>query len=292
MIKTENLQGEILDLQKELVLLDNTNLTFSSLLLNKGTQKVGSVIVDWKYENLDSSRGTAKEGADVTEFQSSDRKTGDKNICQIIEKGVSVSETANAVTLENIGNLFQHELQNRMIEAKRDLEYYLINGKYTEEDATNNRQMKGLLNFIPKANDFGTKEVPSIDDLNKMARKMRQAGTASNDLVLLMDYNMTDVVSDLYKDKTYYQGVTNEFGSPAKKINLTHGSCYLYTVDAMPTDTMALVNLNYLKFASLRGLQYRDLARTGVSRKGYIVMENTMKFLNPTAAVKFTKTNA
>lgn len=290
MIKTVNLENEIIDLSKELILLDNVNLPFSSLLMKKGTQKVGSVLVDWKYENLDSTRNLSLEGADVTTFQASDRSTGDHNICQIIQKAVSVSGTANAVNIEGIADLFAHELKNRMIEAKRDLEYYLINGVYTEESGTTPRQMKGLVNFITEDNTITKADVPTIADLNAMAKLMKQAGTSSQNLVLLMDYNMTDVVSDLFADKTSYIGVTNEFGSPAKKINLTYGSCFLYTVDTMPVDTMVLANLDYLKFASLRPLQYQDLAKTGDSRKGFIVMENTLKFLNPTAATMFKKT--
>lgn len=290
MIKTANLTNEIIDLSKELILLDNVNLPFSSLLMKKGTQKVGSVLVDWKYENLDSTRNLSLEGADVTTFQSSDRSTGDHNICQIIQKAVSVSGTANAVNIEGIADLFAHELNNRMIEAKRDLEHYLINGVYTEESGTTPRQMKGLVNFITEENTITKEDDPTLADLNAMAKIMKQAGTSSQNLVLLMDYNMTDVVSDLFADKTSYIGVTNEFGSPAKKINLTYGSCFLYTVDTMPVDTMVLANLDYLKFASLRPLQYQDLAKTGDSRKGFIVMENTLKFLNPTAATMFKKT--
>lgn len=292
MIKTANLSNEIVDLSKELVLLDNVNLPFSSLILKRGTQKATSQIVNWKYENLDTSKTLALEGADVSAFQNSDRSTGDKNICQIIEKAVQVSGTANAVSLDGIADLFSHEVNNRMLEAKRDLEYYLINGVYTEESGVTPNQMKGLVNFITVGNTISKPTAPTVADLNVMAKKMRQAGTASMNLVLLMDYNMTDVISDLYADKTSYQGVTNEFGSPAKKINLTYGSCYLYTVDAMPVDTMVLANLDYLKLAELRPLHYEDLAKTGDSRKGFIVMENTLKFLNPAAATKYVKTAA
>jgi len=286
MIKTANLNNEIIDLSKELILLDNINLPFSSLLMRRA-QKVGSVLVNWKYENLDNTRSTALEGADVTNFQTSTRNTGDKNICQIMEKAVSVSNTAQAVELENINDLFAHELNNRLLELKRDLEWYLINGTYTEENESTSRQMKGLLNFITEDNIITSKTDPDFNTLNAMARKMKEAGTASQNLVLLCDYNMTDKVSYLFNDKTYYQGVTNEFGSPAVKFNLTYGSCYLYTVPSMPTNSMILANMDYLRFCNLRNVQYHDLSVTGDSRKGFIVCENTMKFLHPTAAVRF-----
>lgn len=291
MIKTTDVSGEILDLTKELTLIDAVNLPFTSLLLKNGRQKAGSVIVNWKYENLDSSRNLSFEGADVTTFQTSDRSTGDKNVCQIITKAVSVSETAQAVTLESISDLFAHELNNRILEAKRDLEYYLINGEYNEvETDTTPRQMKGLVNFVPAQYIIEKSSNPKKDDLDNMSKMMRQAGTASQNLVLLCDYNTYDVVAGLYEDKTSYIGVTNEFGSPVKRLNLKYGACDVYLVDSMPLNTMILANMQYLKLAELRPLVYQDLAKTGSSRKGFIEMENTLKVLHPAAATMFKKT--
>lgn len=290
MIKTSDINSEIIDLTKELILTDNVNLPLSSLLLKKGTQKVGSVIVDWKYEKLDSTKALALEGADVSVFQTSDRSTGDHNICQIINKAVSISDTASAVSVENINDLFAHELSNRVLEAKRDLEYYLVNGVYTEESGATPRQMKGLVNFISAGNTVSLATAPTLADINGLAKKMRIAGTSSQNLALLVDYNMMDVVNSLFDEKLRYIGVTNEFGSPVLKINLTYGSAFVYLVDSMPTDTMVLANLDLLKVSELRPLVYADLAKTGSSRKGFIEMENTLKFLNPTAAVKFVKT--
>lgn len=291
MIKTTNIPGEILDLTKELTLIDAVNLPFSSLLLKNGRQKVGSVITNWTYENLDSSRNLSFEGSDVTTFQTSDRSTGDKNVCQIITKAVSVSETAQAVTLESISDLFAHELNNRILEAKRDLEYYLINGEYNETETENNpRQMKGLVNFIGKTYTTSKSSNPTKTDIDNMSKVMRQAGTAGQNLVLLCDYNMFDVVSGLYDDKTSYIGVTDTFGSPVKRLNLKYGACDVYLVDSMPLNTMILANMQYLKLAELRPLVYQDLAKTGSSRKGFIEMENTLKFLHPAAATMYKKT--
>lgn len=290
MIKTSDISNEILDLSKELVMVDNVNLPFSSLLLQKGTQKIGSVITDWKYEKLDSTKALALEGADVSAFQTSDRSTGDHNICQIINKAVSVSDTASAVNVESIQNLFAHELSNRVLEAKRDLEYYLVNGVYTEESGATPRQMKGLVNFISAENTITRTGAPTLTDLNEMAKKMRIAGTSSQNLALLVDYNNMDVVNTLFDEKLRYIGVTNEFGSPVLKVNLTYGSAFVYLVDSMPIDTMVLANLDLLKVSELRPLVYADLAKTGSSRKGFIEMENTLKFLNPSAATMFKKT--
>ena len=285
MIKSGDLNQ--LDLAKELVLIDNVNMPFTSLLL-KNTQKVTSTIVSWDYKNLDSTKGLAIEGSDVEDFQATERKTGNSNVCQILRKAVKVSDTAQAVSAEHISDLFAQELADRILEIKRDLEYYLINGVRDDGDTGNPRQMDGLLRFVGEDNII-TKSQIDLKVLQEMAKKMRQAGTASQNMVLLCDYNTFDVVADLFADKTYYQGVTNEFGSPVAKINLTYGSVIPYVVDAMPEDTAIMANLDFLKIGELRPLQFVELAKTGSSTKGMIEMENTLKVLHPTALVQYSK---
>lgn len=280
-----------LDLTKELILLDNTELPFTSLLLKNGRQKATSVVVNWDYENLDETRGLVKEGSDVTDFQESDRTTGDSNVCQILRKAVSVSETAQAVSQEHIADLFAHETQNRIKEIKRDLEYYLING-VKEINTSNPRQMAGLLQFVKDENKTEVTTALDLKKLQNMAKTMKQAGTASQNLVLLCDYNTFDIVADLFEDKTYYQGVTNEFGSPVQKLNLTYATVVPYLVDAMPENTALMVNMDYLKLAELRPLAYQELAKTGSSIKGFIEMENTLKVLHPDAVTMYTKKTA
>ncbi len=291
MINTSDLNNEIIDLKKELVLVDNINYPFASLMLQKRSVPASSVIVNWKYEKLNEVNTPAFEGAEIDAFLKSDRSTGDKNICQIFSKAVAVSGTADAVSLENIRDVFSHEIENRLIEAKRDLEHYLINGVYQEETTTKPRQMKGLLNFISGDNAMTDTEV-TLATLQEMAKKMRKAGTSSQNLMLICDYNMTDAINTFFEDKQRYIVIDNEFGNPVKKINLTYGSAFVYTLDSMPEDTMALVNLDYLALAELRKMQYHDLAKSGDSKKGFVVCENTLKFLHPTAGVKFTKTVA
>lgn len=280
-----------LDLTKELILLDNTELPFTSLLLKNGRQKATSVVVNWDYENLDSTRGLAKEGSDVTEFQESDRTTGDSNVCQILRKAVSVSETAQAVSQEHIADLFAHETQNRIREIKRDLEYYLING-VKEINTSNPRQMNGLLQFVKAENKTEVTTALDLKKLQNMAKTMKMAGTASQNLVLLCDYNTFDIVADLFFEKTLYQGVTNEFGSPVQKLNLTYATVVPYLVPDMPQDTALMVNMDYLKLAELRPLAYQELAKTGSSIKGFIEMENTLKVLHPDAITMYTKKTA
>lgn len=291
MIKTGDLN--IIELHKELVLVDNINYPFASLMLQKRSVPASSVIVNWKYENLSDVNTPAFEGAEISAFLASDRSSGDKNIMQIFSKAVSVSGTADVVAVESIRDLFSHEIENRLIEVKRDLEYYLLQGEYSEEDENNPRQMKGLLNFVDKNNqlddtaegfEFG------IGTLQEMAKIMRKAGTSSQNLMLLCDYNMTDAINTLFDEQQRYVNVTDSLGNPVKKLNLTYGGAFVYTLDSMPEDTMTLINIDYLQLAQLRKAQYHDLAKSGDSRKGFVVAESTLKFLHPTAAVSFTKT--
>lgn len=278
-----------LDLSKELVLTDASNLPFTSLLLKNGRQKATSVTVNWDYEQLDSSKGLVKEGIDVTTFQESNRQTGNSNICQILQKAVNVSDTAQAVTQEHIADLFAHELSNRIVEIKRDLEYYLVNGVKDDGTTGNARQMNGLLQFVKPENKTEVTTALDLKQLQTMAKTMRMAGTASQNLVLLCDYNTFDIVSDLFADKTTYIGVTNEFGSPVHKLNLTYATVIPYVIDTMPQDTCLMANMDFLKLAELRLLTYAELAKTGSSTKGFIEMENTLKVLHPDAIIQYTK---
>ena len=274
-----------LDLAKELVLIDNVNMPFTSLLL-KNTQKVTSTIVNWDYKNLDSTKGLAIEGSDVDAFQATDRVTGNSNVCQILRKAVNVSDTAQAVSAEHISDLFAQELADRILEIKRDLEYYLINGVKDDGTTGNARQMDGLLEFINVANTVKSAEF-GLPALQEMAKLMRQKGTASQNLVLLCDYNYFDIVANLFEDKTFYRGVTNEFGSPVQKINLTYGSIIPYVIDAMPENTAIMANTDFLRIGELRPLHFAELAKSGSSTKGMIEMENTIKVLHPHAIVGF-----
>ncbi|GFR35350.1 SU10 major capsid protein [Thermobrachium celere] len=293
MIKTANLTNEIIDLSKELVLLDNVNLPFSSMLLKKGTEKVSSVIVNWTHENLDNSRQLALEGADVSSFQASTRTT-DKNICQIIQKAVSISNTAQAVSIEAIADLFAHEVQNRMLEAKRDLEYYLINGVYTEENGSTPRQMKGLLSWVENSMVVTSGTGIDVQAINSTVKKMREKGTASQRLVMLCNYSMIDRIHALLNNKVQYIAQVDTFGNSVQTVITPYGNAMIYLVDSIPDDGTAIglfVNMDYLKLAELRPLQYHDLATTGDSKKGYIVMENTLKVTNPYAIAKLVISN-
>ena len=178
-----------LDLTKDLVLLDNTELPFTSLLLKNGRQKATSTTVNWDYENLDSSRGLVIEGADVEKFQNSNRQTGDSNICQILQKAVATSLTTQAISQENINDEFAHQLMLRMREIKRDLEYFAINGVRNDGNDGQPRQMDGLLSFVKDENKIEKTTKLSLKDLQEMSKRMKQGGTAGQDLVLLCDYS-------------------------------------------------------------------------------------------------------
>lgn len=290
MILSDNLKT--LDLTKELILTDNVNLPFTSLLLKNGRQRITDKIFSWDYEKLDSSRGLAKEGSDVTEYQASDRTTGNSNVAQILRKSIALSDTALAVSTEHINDILAHELQNRMAELKRDLEYYLVNGVKDDGTTGNPRQMNGLLQFVDAKNKTEVTTALDLKKLQNMAKTMKMAGTASQNLVLLCDYNTFDIVADLFQDKTYYAGVTNEFGSPYHKLNLTYGSVIPYVIDTMPVDTCLMVNMDFLKLGELRALEVNPLAKTGSSTKLMLEMENGIKVLHPDALTMYTKKTA
>lgn len=285
MIKSTDINQ--INLAKEMVLLDNTNTIFSSLLLNKGVEPAHSTIVQWQLENLDTTDGLALEGSDVSKFQATKRRT-EKNVMQIIAKAVNLSRTSQQVFGEGIADLKAREIQNRMLEVKRDLERYLISGVYNEtETSAKPRQMKGLKNFVETANKVESTKI-TIDDLNAMAKLMRKNGTASQEMVLLCGYDVIDEVQKMFAQNVRYVE-TNDFGHKVSRLQLTHGSAIVYTVDGLEPDECLLVNLDYLKIAELSPLTVEELGKTGDNDKYLLTVENTLKVLNTNAITHYKK---
>ena len=290
MIKSTDVKQ--IDLTKELINIGNEELPFSSLLLKKGVKKISSTVFSWNYEDFNGDDGIVAEGSDVDSFQKSVDAGAGENSTMILRKSVSITETAMAVSKEDVKDLFVHELNNRTIELKKNLENYLVNGKINKTDGVKPRQMAGLLSFVSAGNKISTATEITNKELKEATKKMSQKGTASSNLVLLCSYEALDSINDLFDGKVGYTGIQNEFGNVVHKINNAYGSMTPYLCPSLPAKTAVLVNMDHLQIAELRSLAYQELAKTGSSRKGFIELEASLKVASPDAIVQITSTIA
>ena len=174
MVKRKDfLANEVMDLRDEIALVSPTDTPLTTLLMGRGAVvPAKDITVTWRERKLNEDRGTLiLEGAEAgTPIKSS--RGSLSNICQIIEKVTQVSGTAQALNPAGIGNSFDAEIADRLLETKRDLEWYFLNGTKAEEADSTPRQMNGLINLVNTANVIdgtaGLTEDLLLDALQKM----------------------------------------------------------------------------------------------------------------------------
>ena len=143
------LENEVVDLREEIALTSPTDTPLTTLLMGRGAVVPATdITVTWRERKLNETRGTLKlEGAEAGDPIKSSRSTL-SNLCQIIEKVTQVSGTAQALNPKGIGKSFEAEINDRLIETKRDLEWYFLNGTKAAGSETVPRQMNGLVNLV------------------------------------------------------------------------------------------------------------------------------------------------
>ena len=167
------LENEVVDLRDEIALVSPTDTPLTTLLMGRGaTVPAKDTTVSWREKKLNETRGTLKvEGSEAGDPIKSSRSTL-SNICQIIEKVTQVSGTAQALNPTGIGKSFESEVNDRLIETKRDLEWYFLNGTKAAGSDTVPRQMNGLVNLVNTENVVdateGLTEVLMLDAMQKM----------------------------------------------------------------------------------------------------------------------------
>ena len=290
--RSDFLENEVVDLREEIALVSPTDTPLTTLLMGRGAVvPANDITVTWRERKLNEDRGTLKkEGAEAgTPIKSS--RGSLSNVCQIIEKVTQVSGTAQALNPKGIGNSFDAEVNDRLIETKRDLEYYFLNGVKALETDDTPRQMNGLMNLVNSANvidntgkDF-TEEV-ILDSL----QAIWNAG-AHGEYYTFVNASVKRMVNNLAKNGVNVkvsvdQGLSQVMGITVAKIESDFGVINLVLNRHMDANSMLTVDLDQVEIAELRGTFYEDLPKSGDYQKGHIINESTIKLLNSYAGSK------
>ena len=174
MIKRKDfLENEVVDLTEEIKQTSPTDTPLTTLLMSRGqVVPAKDITVTWREKELNSERGTLKlEGSEAGEVITSSRKTL-SNVCQIIEKVTQVSGTARSLNPMGINDVFNAEVQDRLVETKRDMEWYFLNGTKALESGATPRQMNGLVNLVNANNVVETKGALTEDHFLDALQKM------------------------------------------------------------------------------------------------------------------------
>lgn len=290
------LEGELIDLSNEIALVNPTDTPLYTLIAGRGQiTKAQDITVTWREKELNQTRGQLiLEGAEAGNPINSSR-TMQSNVCQIMEKVVSVSGTVRALAAKGLGDEFNSEVTDRLVELKRDIEWYLINGVKALESGSTPRQMNGLINMVSaettkdlSAKTTGAGKLEEADFLDML--QAIWARGAGGSFYAFLNAGEKRIVNDLLKNTTNARLIMeqgdNVLGVKVQKIDTDFGEINLVLNRHMPTGNILAVDLDLVEVAELRPTFYEDLAKTGDYSKGHVVVENTVKLLNQFAGGK------
>ncbi len=285
------LANEVVDLREEITLTSPTDTPLTTLLMGRGAiVPATDITVTWRERKLNETRGTLKlEGAEAGDPIKSNRSTL-SNLCQIIEKVSQVSGTAQALNPKGIGKSFEAEIADRLIETKRDLEWYFLNGTLTAGDDTTPRQMNGLVNLVNSNNVVdateGLTETLMLDAMQKMWDHGSQG-----EYFTFVNAGTKRLINSLIKTDgniriNTTQGLNQVLGITVQKIESDFGTLNLVLDRHMDAKTMLIVDLDQVEIAELRGTFFEMLPKSGDYFKGHILNESTIKLLNSYSGAK------
>lgn len=293
MVKRKDfLANEVMDLRDEITLVSPTDTPLTTLLMGRGAVvPAKDITVTWRERKLNEDRGTLiLEGAEAgTPIKSS--RGSLSNICQIIEKVTQVSGTAQALNPAGIGNSFDAEIADRLLETKRDLEWYFLNGTKTEEADSTPRQMNGLINLVNAGNVIDGTAGLTEDLLLDALQKMWDHG-AQGEYFTFVNASVKRLINRLAKagDNIRFvkgdEGVGKMFGVTYNRFESDFGILNMVLDRHTAANTLFAVDLEQVEIAELRGTFYEDLPKAGDYQKGHIINESTIKLLNSYAGAK------
>ena len=294
--RSDFLANEVVDLRNEIALVSPTDTPLTTLLMGRGqVVPANDITVSWREKELNSNRGTLKlEGADAGDVIVSSSSSLD-NICQIIEKVTQVSGTARSLNPKGIGDVFDAEVNDRLTETKRDLEWYFLNGTKTVESDNTPRQMAGLMNLVNENNVITTKGALTEDHILDALQKMWEKG-AQGEYFAFVNATQKRAINALAKAGNNVRwivdngSVTNVMGVAVSKIVTDFGEINLVLDRYMDNNGILIVDLDEVEIAELRGTFYEDLPKAGDYYKGHVLNESTIKLLNSYAGAKILVT--
>lgn len=287
------LENEVVDLSEEIKLTSPTDTPLTTLLMGRGAVVPATdITVSWRERKLNKTRGTLKlEGAEAGDPIKSTRSTL-SNLCQIIEKVTQVSGTAQALNPKGIGKSFEAEVNDRLIETKRDLEWYFLNGTKVAGSETVPRQMNGLVNLVNADNVVdateGLTEALMLDAMQKMWDHGSQG-----EYFTFVNAGTKRLINNLIKADgniriNTEQGLNQVLGITVQKIESDFGTLNLVLDRHMDANTMLILDLDQVEIAELRGTFFEMLPKNGDYFKGHILNESTIKLLNSYSGAKLT----
>ena len=273
------------------------------VLSNMPRGKATSTKHEWLTRALAAASGSnaVLEGDDAT-TDAANSNTRIYNYCQISDKVARVTGTQEAVDKAGMRSVLAREMEDKMKELKRDVETTLLqNVAYVAGGDTTARKVAGLSCYvktnIDKASD-GTAAAGTGADIYTTGTARALLETQVEAALALIWTNsapssLTGVMNAFQKRKfAPFSGSSTKTQDGAKTKVVNNVEIYvdplgtevkLVPCRQAPTSSIFFVDMEYLKFCTLRNFHTTDLAKTGDSERKQILVEYTMEVSNEKA---------
>jgi len=259
---------------------------------------------EWTKDTLQDPQVNARKEGAITDNFAGSQVTGASNRCQILQKAVEVTGSAQAIKQVGLSSQYAYQLALRMKEIKKDAEYALLDNQVesTAGNAATARRMRGLCAWLMSnfkggagaaaavAGPAGTGSPAVAGTLQALTHDMiadsMQAAyeKGGNPTVLMAAPSIRRKVTNILKTvNVQNEDVTDRRSTDTIRIYesdfgvVTIVSNRVQAKVPYACNALFLLDMQYWKKGFLRNFFEEKLAITGDSMRGHIIGEFTLE---------------
>jgi len=200
------------------------------------------------------------------------------NLTQIFDDSIEITGTAEAVSMQNIANVYETEKMKKMVELGWQLENAVIDGI---RHAGLNRKMGGIRSrIVTNLTDGSTADI-TVDMLNSMVQDCKnKGGVKGGRYVFMVGDTQKRKMGDLFSSDIIIPQDSTIRGLVVDSIRTDFGTFGIMVNDNLRPDEVFFVDLNRLKIKPLqtRNWFHTYMGPVGDKITGTIVGEFTNQF--------------
>lgn len=231
-----------------------------------------------------ASSENANFGRDGTET-----RTRKGNYCQIVKKEATVSGTQLAVANAGSSDEMEYQMEKKLKEIGRDVEYAMCQGTKTAGDANTPRKMGSLLSQVDNSMK-GTYTAAGITDtdFNNQAQKIAEAGGDPTDCFVsgALKRAISAFTTPVSRTK---EGDSKKITTVIDIYDGDFGITKMHHDIMMPANTVFMVDASYVEVATLRPIHKEEASIISDGRTKVLIGELTCALKNCKAGAVYTK---
>ena len=176
---------------------------------------------------------------------------------------------------------FAEEINDRLLEAKIEIEKKLINGVKDTGSTSGIRKMGGLIEFADTSNDVAATGEVNESTVKEAMRNLWKQDLADGNYYAIVNADVKEDIDAIYENRYNYNHTETNFGLVVDSVSTNYGTVNFVLSKHVPTDKAVFFNDKYVDLAYLRSPHFEPLAKTGDNVKGQVVAEATLKVGSP-----------